>query len=231
MCNEVKMQYILDENGEQMDYRYEARKFLLWSNTETIKDGMILQLNPMSSELNLYHNGFADRIGKFFNGFWTITDPQPLPIHNDELRVYRHNGYVTVNLYNTILSLCKITTSEKENNLILDNKTLYGDTLYNSLKGTKTERLRLIGIKANGWNGTYYAPGYVINNEETIVPDYDKLADDFNYVYDSDDIRSISKMGDEAKKTIGYHRTNYMQNLLIDDRNMFNFYKGMLKEK
>ena len=68
-------------------------------------------------------------------------------------------------------------------------------------------------------------------NEETIVPDYDKLADDFNYVYDSDDIRSISKMGDEAKKTIGYHRTNYMQNLLIDDRNMFNFYKGMLKEK
>ena len=222
---------LLDENGEQMDYRYEARKFLLWSNTTTITDTMVLQLNPMSSELNLYHNGFADRIGKFFNGFWTITDPQPLPIHNDELRVYRHNGYVTVNLYNTILSLCKITTSEKENILIFDNKTLYGDTLYNSLKGTKTERLRLIGIKANGWNGTYYAPGYVINNEETIVPDYDKLADDFNYVYDSDDIRSISKMGDEAKKTIGYHRTNYMQNLLIDDRNMFNFYKGMLKEK
>lgn len=224
---------LLDENGEQIDYRSEARKFLLWFDNEGVEDGMILQLNPMSTEVNLKHFGFADCIGQFFNGFWSVQNPLPRPIYNNEMRVYRHNGYVTVKPkdLNNLIACIKITLSEKENILIFDNETIYGDVLYNSLKGTKTERFRLLGIKSNGWNGTYYAPGYIINTEETIEPDYDKLANDFNYVYDSDDIRSFSKMGDEARKTIGYHETNYMENLLIDNRNMFDFYKGMLKEK
>lgn len=223
---------LVDQNGEQIDFRSEGRKFLLWYDNSSIENGMILQLNPMKSEVNLKHTGFVDCVGQFFNGFWSVLNPLPTPIYNNELRVYRHNGYVTVNPKNDLtIATIKFTLSEKENILLFDNETIYGDTLYNSLKGTKTERLRILGIKSNGWNGTYYAPGYIINASETIEPDYDKLADDFNYVYDSDSIKSFSKMGDEAKKTIGYHETNYMENLLIDNRNMFDFYKGMLKEK
>lgn len=222
----------IDENSEQIDFRSCAKKFLLWYQNSDVQDGMILLLNPMDKNVTLKHSGFVDVVGKYFNGFWSVNDTLPSPIYNKNLRVYRHNGYITIKPKGNLdIANIKLTTCEKENVLLIDNETIYGDILYNTLKGIKTERFKLLGIKTNGWNGTYFAPGYVINKNETIEPNYDKLANDFNYVYDSDDIRSFSKMGDEARKTIGYHKTNYMENLLVDNRNMFDFYKGMLKEK
>ena len=225
---------LINENGEQIDFRYCGRNFLRWYSNEAVKDGDVLLLNPMISEINLKTKGFVDKVGKFFNGHWSVINTTPANVYNNELFIYRHNGYISVKPLEpekTNIASIKFTTSEKENVIIFDNETIYGDTLYNSLKGTKTERFKILGNKTNGWNGTYYAPGYIINNKETIEPNYDKLANDLNYIYDSDDIRSFGKMGDEARKTIGYHKTNYMENLLIDNRNMFDFYKGMLKEK
>ena len=222
---------LLNENGEQIDYVSEAKKFLLWYQISEVENGTILQLNPMGYQVNLNHEGFANKIGSYFNGFWSVVNPNPSPIYNNDLDVYRHTGYVKISAKNDKIANVKITTSEKENILLFDNETIYGNILYNSLKGIKTSRFKLLGIKSNGWNGTYYAPGYLFNTNETISPSYDKLADDFNYIFDTDDVRSFTKMGDEAKAIIGYHKTNYMENLLIDNRNMFNFYKGMLKEK
>ena len=223
---------VIGESGEQIDFRYDGRKFLLWCDNPNVEDGSLLLLNPMRYGLTLKHDGFVDIVGKFFNGHWSIKNTSPANIYNKDISIYRHNGYISVNTKNDDeIASIKFTTSEKENILIIDNKTIYGDVLYDSLKGTKTERLKFLGTKANGWNGTYYAPGYIINIEETIEPDYDKLADDLVYVYDSDDIKSFGKMGEEARKTIGYKKTKYMESLLIDNRNMFDFYKGMLKEK
>ena len=223
---------VINENGEQIDFRSCGKTFLTWCINPNVQNNMILLLNPMSTSVTLKQDDFIDTIGKYYNGFWTVNDTLPSPIYGKNLRVYRHNGYVSIKPKGELnISNIKLTTSQKENILLIDNKTVYGDILYDSLKGIKTDRFKVLGIKTNGWNGTYFTPGYVINNKETIEPNYDKLADDFNYVYDSDDIRSFSKMGDEARKTIGYHKTNYMENLLIDNRNMFDFYKGMLKEK
>ena len=224
---------LIDPNGEMIDFKLKGREFLVWYDNQEVTSGMKLVLNPMDTEINLKHKGFVDKVGQFINGKWSISDISSYPIYNKDLKIYRHNGYITIKpkRINDIICNIKLLTSEKENIMIIDNETIYGDVLYNSLKGTKTERFKLLGIKANGWNGTYYAPGYVFDENNILTPDYDKLANDFNFVYDSDDIRSFGDMGEEAKKTIGYHKTKYMENLLIDDRNMFNFYKGMLKEK
>ena len=221
----------IGDEGEQVDFRYDGKKFLLWYDNKNVEDGSLLLINPMRYGLTLTHNSFVDIVGKFFNGQWAAKNISPANIYNKDISIYRHNGYIQVNTKNDDeIGSIKFTTSEKENILLIDNKTIYGDEIYNSLKGTKTERLKLLGTKTNGWNGTYYTPGYIIK-EESIVPDYDKLADDLIYVYDSDNIRSFGSMGDESKKTIGFHKTNYMENLLIDNRNMFDFYKGVLKEK
>ena len=224
---------LINSNGENIDFTTKGREYLIWYNNEEITSGMSLILNPMDIEINFKHSGFVDKVGQFINGKWSVTDISSYPIYNKDLKIYRHNGYITIKPKNIddIISNVKLLTSEKENIMIIDNETIYGDVLYNSLKGTKTERFKLLGIKANGWNGTYYAPGYVFDENNILISDYDKLANDFNYVYDTDDIRSFGNMGEEAKKTIGYHKTKYMENLLIDNRNMFNFYKGMLKEK
>ena len=221
---------LIDSNGEQIDFRSEGKKFLLWCDNPSTELGMKLTLNPLSTEINLKQPGFINIIGRMQNGFWTVTDAYGNPIYNEDIDIYRHNGYITIKPKKYTFGLARFLLSEKENIIIFDNKTIYNDTLYNSLKGIKTERFKLLGVKTSIWDKTYYTPGYIFDNE-TIVPNFDKLANDINYVYDSDDIRSFSSMGDEAKKTIGYHKTNYMQNLLIDDRNMFDFYKGMLKEK
>ena len=67
--------------------------------------------------------------------------------------------------------------------------------------------------------------------EDGATPNYDKLVNDFKYFYDTDDVRSSGDFGYYAKKTIGYQVYPNMERLLIDERNMFDFYKGLIREK
>lgn len=219
----------LNSNGEIIDFRTCAYDFLIWASTNP-EENIVILLNPGCEGLTITHNGFIDKIGKYLNGYWTITDTAGNPIYNDKIEVYRQDGLTYIEPTEKLMTLVKTSVVEFEHLILFDNKTLFGDIIYDPLLCIKTQRLKLLGIGVEGWNGTLFAPGYLIDTTGAI-PNYDKLVEDFKYFYDTDDVRSQGIFGEHAKKTIGFKKFSSMERLLVDDRNIFDFYKGQLKEK
>lgn len=220
---------VFEDTNESIDYEAKAKDFVRFASVNPL-EGQIILLNPGYEGLVIKHDGFMDTVGQYANGHWTVADTNGDPIYNEELEVYRHEGYSEINTKNRLFTLLKLNFIEYEHILLFDNKTIYGDTLYDSKLCVKTQRLKLMGTGVVGWDGTLYAPGYLIE-EDGATPNYDKLVEDFKYFYDTDDVRSSGIFGEYAKKTIGYQVYPNMERLLIDDRNMFDFYKGLIREK
>ncbi len=63
-----------------------------------------------------------------------------------------------VGLYNIALN-----TVQKEHILLFDNSTVFSDIIYEPYTGFRQARLKLVGWKTAGWNGDYYAPGFVFD--------------------------------------------------------------------
>ena len=220
---------VFEDTNEAIDFESKAKDFVRFASINP-EVGQIILLNPGYEGLVIQHEGFLDTVGQYINGHWSVTDTNGDPIYNEELSVYRHNGYSEIDTKNRLFTSVKLNFIEYEHILLFDNKTIYGDVLYNSKLCVKTQRLKLMGTGVVDWDGTLYAPGYLIE-ENGAVPNYDKLVEDFKYFYDTDDVRSSGIFGEYAKKTIGYQVYPNMERLLVDDRNMFDFYKGLIREK
>ena len=85
----------------------------------------------------------------------------------------------SVGLYHVALN-----TVQKEHVLLFDNKTVFSDILYDSFTGFRQQRLKLVGWKTGGWNGDYYAPGFVFDAAQVVYwlanTDY-KVGDSIEY--------------------------------------------------
>jgi hypothetical protein len=46
---------------------------------------------------------------------------------------------------------------------LFDNSTVFADIIYDQATGFRQQRLRLVGWKTAGWNGDYYAPGFMFD--------------------------------------------------------------------
>jgi hypothetical protein len=60
----------------------------------------------------------------------------------------------------------KLNTVQKEHMLLFDNTTVFSDIIYEPFTGFRQQRLKLVGWKTSGWNGDYYAPGFVFDAAE-----------------------------------------------------------------
>ena len=56
-----------------------------------------------------------------------------------------------------------MNTVQKEHILLFDNSTVFADIIYDPFTGFRQQRLKLVGWKTAGWNGDYYAPGFVFD--------------------------------------------------------------------
>lgn len=220
---------ITDENGEPIDWLSASRNFIKWCASKP-NTGIVLLLNPGYTYLGLTHLGVVDKVGKMVNGFWTALDCDKKPIENKDLFVQRQldNTFVTSRA-NAICCL-RLNIVQFEHTIMFDNKTIFNQILYVPTINARLKRFKLFGIRAKSWTGSLFAPGYIINDTGATA-NFDKLAGDFKYFYDVDNVHAQGKFTDQAKKLIGYKDYEYMENLLVDDRAMFDFYKGYLKEK
>ena len=56
-----------------------------------------------------------------------------------------------------------MNTVQKEHILLFDNSTVFADIIYDPFTGFRQQRLKIVGWKTAGWNGDYYAPGFVFD--------------------------------------------------------------------
>ena len=51
-----------------------------------------------------------------------------------------------------------------EHTIVFDNTTVFNDVIYQPSLGNRQNRLKISGYRTRDWNGSLYAPGFLINH-------------------------------------------------------------------
>jgi hypothetical protein len=152
------------ELKETMNWSNAVREFLFWT-TQEWAPGSAITVSPAADGFELDTNNSI--VGKLRNlaGDYSLLDSGGRKIDISEISTKRIGKTFelgiksdTVGLYNIALN-----TVQKEHVLLLDNNTVFSDIIYDPFTGFRQQRLKLVGWKTAGWNGDYYAPGFVFD--------------------------------------------------------------------
>ena len=152
------------ELKETLNWGNAVREFLFWT-TQEWAPGSAVTVSPAADGFELDTENSV--VGKLRNlsGDYSILDSGGRKIDIGELSTKRIGKTFelaiksdTVGLYNVALN-----TVQKEHILLFDNSTVFSDIIYEPSTGFRQQRLKLVGWKTAGWNGDYYAPGFVFD--------------------------------------------------------------------
>lgn len=224
----------LNNSGQQIDFNLSLDTFAQWVVTPyDIEDGSypMIILNPGAVGISLTHEGIIRDTTILTNGEPNIVDLYNRKIASENLSISR-DSYLTVFsvLNGDIAGSYRAIKSEYEDILIIDCKTVFGDLLYDPIFSIMKENLHISAVKAAQWNGSLYSPGY-LNMSDGLIPNLEKNAFDLNYVFDVDDIKCQTEYKNYSKTLVGYTKTKCIQELIRNEKSMFDFYKGMIADK
>ena len=140
------------------------KEFLFWT-TQNWATGAILSLSPAANSLVLKtsYSVVNDIRDKFFEYKVFRVDGQKL---DDQFaNTFRNENEFVLTPKNTNHGIYGATLYlvQKEHVLLLDNKTLFNDIIYDQEPGYRQERIKVTGYISSTWNGGYNAPGFVFD--------------------------------------------------------------------
>ena len=149
---------------ETLNWANAVKEFLFWT-TQEWAPGSAITVSPAADGFELDTNNSI--VGRLRNmaGDYSLLDSGGRKIDIREISTKRIGKTFelgiksdTVGLYNIALN-----TVQKEHILLFDNSTVFADIIYDPLTGFRQQRLKIVGWKTAGWNGDYYAPGFVFD--------------------------------------------------------------------
>jgi len=64
---------------------------------------------------------------------------------------------------------------QKEHAVLIDNETVFNDTIYSPMTGYRQERIKVVGYRTDGWTGSLNVPGFIY--DEAKVTDWKEWKD------------------------------------------------------
>ena len=174
-----------NEIKETLNWQNAVREFLFWT-TQEWAPGSAITVSPAAQGFEIDTENSI--VGKLQNlaGDYSLLDAggRKIPIRQVSTKRLGKTFDLEIKdestgLYNIVLS-----TVQKEHVLLFDNKTVFADIIHEPTTGFRQERLKVVGWKTGGWNGDYYAPGFMFDSAEvtywTANTDY-KIGDSIEY--------------------------------------------------
>ncbi len=158
-----------NELKETLNWSNAVREFLFWT-TQEWTPGAAITVSPAADGFELDTNNSV--VGQLRNlaGDYSLLDSGGRKIDIGEISTKRIGKTFelgiksdTVGLYNIALN-----TVQKEHVLLFDNSTVFADIIYDPFTGFRQQRLKIVGWKTAGWNGDYYAPGFVFDAAQVV---------------------------------------------------------------
>jgi hypothetical protein len=146
-----------------------AREFVFWT-TQGWAEGTTIALSPSAYEVK-FQRDFAvvDNIFDDFYGY-RLYKADGLPLErkfSSLLRDQNNFGLNTKNtnegIYNLVLPLV-----QKEHVVLLDNKTVFSDIIYQPSTGYRQERIKVLGYRSDEWMGGLNIPGFVYDDAKVV---------------------------------------------------------------
>ena len=152
------------DNGYTLDWRQMAAEFLYWSQQGWTSDA-ILNLNPLASGLQLTRaNAVADKIDARTSR-QVLVDQNRRELAVKDLNITRLNNSISLQTATNsqTISYAALNYTSFEHILVLNNRSEFGDLVYDPATGTRQERLNMLASVSADWNGTLNAPGFILN--------------------------------------------------------------------
>ena len=153
------------EEQEINNWDQAAKEFVFWT-TQGWSSGTVITISPAANKFNFKKDYYVvdDLNDKFYP--YSVLTANGLPLDSEFSSLYRDEnsfGIQTVNttegLYSAILPLV-----QKEHVVLLDNKTVFNDIIFQPYSGYRQERIKLSGYRADNWNGGLNIPGFVFDD-------------------------------------------------------------------
>ena len=217
--------------GENLDWRYSAKEFLFWSLGKW-KPGNYVTLSPSSQELKFSpSSGVVQSLTDIINGSYSALNKEGFGLNAKQLQVSRNDNDVTISHKNGVgIFGLRLYVKETEHSITLNNKTIFNDTIYNTLLAQRQPRVKISTVRSNNWNGKLEADGFIIN-DTSLINNFEKSVKDTLNFYDVDAEKVDTDFRDAAMHLIGYQERNYLTNLGVSKRNQVKLYQGMIKQK
>lgn len=160
--------FVFDELNETLgvtlDWILSAREFLFWT-TQNWQPGSLITLSPASKKIKLersFETADAIASGQLNR---SITNLNGVGLDDTDFDVMRDSNTVTITTSNTQIGLCALETIQYEHVIVFENNTVFNDVIFQPELGNRQQRLKLVGFETQEWDGTLYAPGFILNQD------------------------------------------------------------------
>jgi hypothetical protein len=153
-----------NELKETLNWANAVREFLFWT-TQEWAPGSAVTVSPAADGFELDTNNSI--VGRLRNlaGDYSLLDAGGRKIDVKEISTKRIGKTFEIGIKSDQVGLYNIAlnTVQKEHLLLFDNSTVFSDIIYDPFTGFRQQRLKIVGWKTAGWNGDYYAPGFLFD--------------------------------------------------------------------
>ena len=182
--------FIFDEYNKDLnqvtDWRFTGKEFLYWT-TQNWADGAVITLSPFADTIKYqFKNAVVDNVLNSFYEYSLIkANGQVFPASNFSLS--REDSTCIIKTKNTTdgIFFARLNLVQKEHAIVMNNKSLFSDIVYDIETGYRQSRIKLTGFKTAEWNGEFLSPGFIYDDAQITdwLPHTDyQVADIVKYV-------------------------------------------------
>ncbi|NDG79965.1 MAG: hypothetical protein EBX47_11200, partial [Synechococcaceae bacterium WB8_1B_057] len=150
--------------NETINWMFAAKEFLFWSNHKWA-EGNIITISPFAEKLQFsYKYGIVNDLRFSERYYLQKADGQTLPIENINVLRTKDNTLISTKNTEEGIFFAILEVVQKEHGIVINNTTIFNDTIYDPASGYMQGRIKLVGYRTKNWNGDLTSPGFVFDN-------------------------------------------------------------------
>lgn len=145
------------------DFKLISKEFMFWT-TQNWSIGSTITLSPAANQVTFKKDFHV--VDNVFNSFYNypILKADGKVLNSNFMNVYRSNdNEFSIKPISTTdgIYFIKLPVVQKEHAVIIDNETVFNDTIYSPMTGYRQERIKVVGYRTDGWTGSLNIPGFI----------------------------------------------------------------------
>jgi hypothetical protein len=169
-----KFEYFNKQTEAVENWNLSAKEFLFWT-TQNWSTNSLISLSPSANRAVFERDYFVvDDVYDNLYRFAVLNENNGI-IKKSISNIYRDS----TNMFNLTseegVYLLKLPLIQKEHLVLVDNTTVFNDTIYAPETGYRQERLKVVGYRTDDWNGNLNIPGFIYDQAE--VTDWESYKD------------------------------------------------------
>lgn len=259
--NDSTVSEVDQDTGRLVNWQTEIERFIdlmyrlravQYDPTQPYTDTPTFELNPLRN--NIWFNNDKGIIANIQTGpnqdiftEQTIYDQYGRPLSNDKLHVFREDkkGHIAIlpqqandvepNLtgseYNYLhIGGIHLFVDGYEHTLLFSDRTTTGKLLYDPFVGLDA---KVFGVEFDKLNTSTQRPnagGFFLSDNE-LVANFEESIESLQQTYDILRVSGNSLLSQHAQELVGFEDPTYFDNLGINNRSKFMFWRGMIQNK